>query len=525
MGCFLVPVLLGCDLQPKIMSLPDSVGDFISQRYPALLADPYAEPEIYNSAASDYGVYASPELYGAVTADDYVLYSSVSDYIIPPQSDDAAPVAVVADSDVAVQDTTAIDDVIVVNDNVDASPDAPTDDYLMVPMYGTLVADGADKDASEITVAAGDTLYSLARRYNTTAAELAKINKLDAPYTLRVGQTLRLRAPTATYVAASVKEEVAAPTKEVVNPVETKPAVADTVVIKNPQPTTTKVQLQEITVGQGDTLYSISRKYSVPVNDLAVMNDISAPFGLRVGQRLKVPNLASDTVHVATKVNTPTTAASKTATSSIVVQPTKTVAKAATTSAPKVAASTPKTATNASKSTTSKAPQKDTSKTTAKSNNTKKSTETKSASKTGTKSNATTSKQPVIMARSSSKFSWPVRGRVLSGYGAKSNGLFNDGINISATRGASVSAAENGIVAYAGNEVKGMGNLVIIQHSDGWMTVYAHLDSMAVRRGTNVRVGQKIGTVGSTGKVDKPQLHFEIRKGTKAYNPTSYLKK
>ena len=103
-------------------------------------------------------------------------------------------------------------------------------------------------------------------------------------------------------------------------------------------------------------------------------------------------------------------------------------------------------------------------------------------------------------------------------------GLFNDGINIAASRGTAVNAAENGVVAYAGNEVKGMGNLIIVQHSGGWMTVYAHLDSMTVRRGTKVSVGQKIGTVGETGKVDQPQLHFEIRKGTKAYNPSSYLK-
>ena len=134
-------------------------------------------------------------------------------------------------------------------------------------------------------------------------------------------------------------------------------------------------------------------------------------------------------------------------------------------------------------------------------------------------------KLPVIAARSSSKFSWPVRGKILSAFGTKPNGLVNDGINIAASRGTTVKAAENGVVAYAGNEVKGMGNLIIIQHSGGWMTVYAHLDSMALRRGARVNVGQKIGTVGASGKVDRPQLHFEIRKGTKAYNPSQYLKK
>ncbi|MBO8425146.1 MAG: M23 family metallopeptidase, partial [Proteobacteria bacterium] len=135
-----------------------------------------------------------------------------------------------------------------------------------------------------------------------------------------------------------------------------------------------------------------------------------------------------------------------------------------------------------------------------------------------------TKKLPTISARSSSKFSWPVQGKILSHYGSKSDGLFNDGINIAAAQGTAVKAAENGVVAYAGNEVKGMGNLIIIQHSGGWMTVYAHMGSMVVRRGAKVSVGQKIGTVGATGKVDTPQLHFEIRKGTKAYNPSSYLK-
>ena len=97
-------------------------------------------------------------------------------------------------------------------------------------------------------------------------------------------------------------------------------------------------------------------------------------------------------------------------------------------------------------------------------------------------------------------------------------------LSIEWTAQENVNNYENGVVAYAGNEIKGMGNLVIVQHSDGWMTVYAHMDTMNVRRGARVKVGDKIGTVGQTGKVDSPQLHFEIRKGTKAYNPSSYLK-
>ena len=81
-------IVAACDLQPRIMSLPDSVGDFISNRYPALLADPESQPEIYNSAASDYGVYASPELYGSVDSDDYIMYSDINDYMFPAQGAD-----------------------------------------------------------------------------------------------------------------------------------------------------------------------------------------------------------------------------------------------------------------------------------------------------------------------------------------------------------------------------------------------------------------------------------------------------
>lgn len=412
-----------CDLQPKILSLPDTVGEFIASRYPALLADPETQPEIYNAASTDYGVYASPTLYGSVDNADYVEYASVDDYIVPPSS------GVSMYGDVPTQ--TAVDSGAPIVSGGTAIADA---DYLRVPMYGgvTMV-----QSTSEITVAAGDTLYSLAQLYGTTVDELIRENNLSAPYTLSVGQKLKV-------------------------PVEKESMAVQTITVPTRATTTTRVELQEITVTAGDTLYSLSRKYSVPVNDLAVMNNLSAPFTLSVGQKLKVPNLNNAPVR------------------------TKVAATNDSNTAPTVAAS------GKPKEKISSDP---------------------------------TQKLPTISARSSSKFSWPVQGKVLSAYGAKGDGLFNDGINIAAARGTSVGAAENGVVAYAGNEVKGMGNLIIIQHSGGWMTVYAHLDSMSVRRGNKVSVGQKIGTVGETGKVDQPQLHFEIRKGTKAYNPASYLKK
>ena len=385
-----------CDLQPKVVSFPDSVGDFISARYPALLADPNQYPEIYNSAATDYGVYASPQLYGTYSGDDYVMYASVDDYIIPPQ---------VADVDVGAE--------IVVDKSGTTEPVdvASADEYILVPMYGDTGA----------------------KRANIHTDDVLKIAKP------RIGAQK-----------------------------------------------TTRVELTDVVVARGDTLYSLSRKYSVPVNDLAVMNNLTPPFNLTVGQKIRVPNLArvsveqvrTDDVKVAVKSTNAT----------VQTQPQQ--KRDAKTIAEKVGAEKKVVATPVKKI-----------------------------------SSDPTKKLPKINARSSSKFSWPVRGKILSNYGAKSSGLFNDGINIGATRGTAVKAAENGVVAYAGNEVKGMGNLIIIQHEDGWMTVYAHMDSMVVRRGARVSVGQQIGTVGETGKVDSPQLHFEIRKGTKAYNPTQYLKK
>lgn len=126
--------------------------------------------------------------------------------------------------------------------------------------------------------------------------------------------------------------------------------------------------------------------------------------------------------------------------------------------------------------------------------------------------------------KSSNKFAWPIKGKVVSTFGAKKGGLYNDGINIKASKGALVKASESGVVAYVGNELKGYGNLVIIKHSSSWITAYAHLNSLSVKRGQRVQKGAAVGTVGMTGNVDSPQLYFGLRKGRDALNPLKYLK-
>jgi murein DD-endopeptidase MepM/ murein hydrolase activator NlpD len=131
---------------------------------------------------------------------------------------------------------------------------------------------------------------------------------------------------------------------------------------------------------------------------------------------------------------------------------------------------------------------------------------------------------PVIILNSKRpNFVWPVRGKVISMYGAKGGGLQNDGINIAAPKGTPVTSAADGIIAYVGDDLKSYGNLILIRHSGGLITAYAHMASVTVKKGMPVRKGQPIGSVGSSGTVATSQLHFEIRQGAKTYDPKQYL--
>lgn len=120
-------------------------------------------------------------------------------------------------------------------------------------------------------------------------------------------------------------------------------------------------------------------------------------------------------------------------------------------------------------------------------------------------------------------FLWPLEGKVLSAFGPKGKGLQNDGINILAPRGTPIMAAQNGVVAYRGNELRGFGNLILIKHDKGYMTAYAHASEILVERGAKVKRGQVIARVGNTGSVGDPQLHFEIRRGRKPVDPMRHL--
>lgn len=130
--------------------------------------------------------------------------------------------------------------------------------------------------------------------------------------------------------------------------------------------------------------------------------------------------------------------------------------------------------------------------------------------------------ESVVATGPAPRFVWPLPGRILSGFGNKGSGRFNDGINIAATRGEPVKAAADGTVVYA-NQLRGFGWLVLIRHRDNWVTTYAHNDSVLVAKGTMVHRGETIARAGSTGVVTSPQLHFEIRRGTRAVDPMLQL--
>ncbi len=128
-------------------------------------------------------------------------------------------------------------------------------------------------------------------------------------------------------------------------------------------------------------------------------------------------------------------------------------------------------------------------------------------------------------ATSDAKFRWPVRGRIISDFGTKPGGGKNEGVNLAVPEGTPVKAADDGTVIYSGNELKGYGNLVLVRHSEGWVSAYAHNSELKVKRGDTIRRGDVIGLAGATGSVNQPQAHFELRKGNKPVDPLNHLPK
>jgi murein DD-endopeptidase MepM/ murein hydrolase activator NlpD len=233
-------------------------------------------------------------------------------------------------------------------------------------------------------------------------------------------------------------------------------------------------------VNRGDTLMSIARRNHVTVAELAKANNLDQSAKLSLGMKLSVPGAKSAAAAPAQPV------------AAAPVQP---VAAAPATKMAAVGGQ-PQSA-RLAQATTNVAEEKPV------------------AEPASVKPSEATGALPT--------FRWPVRGKVITSYGAKTNGKSNDGINLAVPEGTPVKAAEDGVVAYSGNELKGYGNLVLVRHSNGYVTAYAHASELLVKRGDTIKRGQIIAKSGQSGEVGSPQLHFEIRKGSSPVDPLQFL--
>lgn len=270
-----------------------------------------------------------------------------------------------------------------------------------------------------------------------------------------------------------------------------------------------------VTVSKGDTLYSISRRYNVPIRDLIEANGLTPPYTLAIGRVLRMPGAR---YHTVAKGDTLYSISKKYDVDLRSLSRVNKLSEPYTLSIGQKLV-LPGNLSNAETASYQAAAPK----TTPSRWSWKKSTSTSAKTSTAKKKTTTTKKTTPVSKYRKTKFLWPVKGTVISNFGTIGKGRTNDGINIKAPLGTNVKAADKGVVAYAGNELKGFGNLILIKHDDGWITAYAHNDRLFVKKGQRVARGEKIATVGSTGGVNTPQLHFEVRSGKKAMNPRSYL--
>jgi murein DD-endopeptidase MepM/ murein hydrolase activator NlpD len=380
--------------------------------------------------------------------------------------------------------------------SVDVAPPPPV--TRTVTVAGGKVVDAAGKPVT-YEVQSGDTLYSISRKLGTTVSQLSDDNDISSPSSLRVGQ-----------------------------------------VLKGPA-----VKAKAYVVTSGDTMFAIARRFSVSAQSLADANerDLNAP--ISVGQKLVLPAGYNDkgpstrTVTVTPPVQmaavrppevqpapalrpavtTPLVTTVAAQTPPVTLQPpvAKPYTPAPSTITPKPytpPVTTPKPYVPPVVTPTPYTPPAATPPVTAKPYTPAPSTMATAKPYTPPGGMIPTNAPPTdseVARAGAGKFVWPVMGDVVSPFGPKGTGQRNDGLNIRAASGSKVAAAANGEVVYAGDQVPGFGNLVLVKHAGGWVTAYAHLARIDVKMRDPVMQGQQIGAVGSSGGVGEPQLHFEVR--------------
>jgi len=343
------------------------------------------------------------------------------------------------------------------------------------------------------TVVAGDTVYGVANRFGVPIRSLIDVNGLVPPFRLAPGQVLQIPDQRVHIVA------------------------------------------------QDETVYGISRLYGVDSSTLVRMNGIEPPFTLYPGQTLVLPapiepvSVASTAAVTSAPLAEPAVLAEEGTSAGgtsgeTVSMPTPTEATQGLEAPPVVlpGASTGSTAAAPPPAKPGTDAAADTTGPLILTDQPEQEPVTAPATDPATEpaETQTAAVDPMLIepaARSEARFLWPVNGKVVSEFGGKADGLHNDGINIAAPLGTPVRATENGVVVYAGNELRGFGNLLLIRHADGWVSAYAHNESLLVTRGETVKRGQTIARVGASGNVPSPQLHFELRRGTEAVDPREYL--
>lgn len=282
------------------------------------------------------------------------------------------------------------------------------------------------------------------------------------------------------------------------------------------------INASAVIVERGDTVYALSQRHRVSSRDIIVANNLQPPYTLQVGQRIVLPR---GTVHTVKSGETLYRIAK--AYDATVYE----IARANSIGPPytifvdqqiRIPGTAGRTQIATAPSSTSTGTQSSTSSETGSSAANTGSVQTASVPLPAPKP-AAPKVVPKPPPATGSGFVWPANGRVISTFGPKGQGRFNDGINIAAPEGTPINAAENGVVAYAGNELRGFGNLVLVKHSNGYVTAYAHASELLVKRGDKVTRGQTIGLVGATGNVSSPQLHFEVRRGKTPLDPQKHL--
>lgn len=366
-----------------------------------------------------------------------------------------------------------------------------------------------------IEVRPGDTLYGLSRRHGVSVNELMRVNGLTSS-SLQPGQ--RLTVPSGVQPSAPQYDAPRVATAQPSHPAADAPAD----------------WTGSYTVQPGDSLYAIARQNGISLTDLERYNGIADSRRVMPGTVLRLPEdraEASTQVAEAPPAYQPSPSASEVppARTTIETRPVKTeehrpmamserqrVGEARNpTGTVRLGDQRPSTAQqpqilNGAKSADADKPQQ--------------------VARVETPGSASDAVSPSAAQSSgsvagSSKLRWPVVGKVVGRFGPRPDGTHNDGVNLAAPMGTDVHAAESGVVAYAGDELKGYGNLVLVRHDNGWVTAYAHADEILVKRGDRISRGQVIAKVGRTGQVDQPQLHFELRQGQKPVDPSPFMER